>query len=1004
MNKEIALERQEILAEKVILQIFNKEVNFEELDFEERKEFCSYVIKNKLNVKTFGKKGFNLLSNSFFAYEYIQSDRPYFTSDLIEFSSFEEYYKYILGSIYSNSCYFGYQFSNEEINKFHIELGKINFDAFIKEDISSFTYEKLKDTTIEQDNQKLQEVESLKKWFNRCKAPISYKDIDSKLDYFCNNENFHYERDVFFSLLLRKYDRQIEDVIIETFDRDNLCEQLLGEILFRYGSESALKAICNYEPGSLATTTVYGKRSRLKKRYNSFLNNEYSIQIHKGYSSEKQLYYYCKMYIQEGTFYPIFKSKEYFFDFNEFVVFLDGDLRGCDFFESPISKHQIMNYTFDETTIMPKEVNYDKFIIKKGFDGREFYVNQVWYDSQNSELLSDEQTFEYLFDYIHFLKNDISNSDLILCEGIECLSKIPNLVFKDIHVRSEIAEILGLSMNRLDESNFQIQESECINKNELATIEEYELERQCYEDEDEFIIQYVTDIHLESRIKAFKSRTVEDVTYVVRTIVSDLNNELGIKLIGGDIADDFSLYKFFIQTFALKKKGNCFITLGNHELRAFKGKRINEIVHEYRNLLSEKGLYLVHNNLYYFQGNTVEEITAEELSVISVKSLREKARAANLIIFGGIGFSGFNEFFNAENNIYNDLIDRKEEISLSESFYDLYQKVVAALYDKNVIILTHMPLIDWAGHAPHIKGFVYVSGHNHKNYCFDDGNKRIYSDNQIGYRNRKTVKFKKFEINSNYDWFSDYSDGIYEISRDDYIKYYRGIGVPIEFNREFDKLYMLKRMGIYMFLMKQNEEKLYILSGGHLRKVFVNDLSYYFEHLIEYSTSLKLFLSNYYDFQKEVSKEINVLGGSGRIHGCIIDIDFFNHIYINPIDGKMTAYNALNIVEKYVYNNLISLLSQQCPKIYENYLSMVNKNKNSKEFDLIRNSGKVSTKVKPFFDTSIYRVSNVIKCLQYTMKYNVVRLWNDKLLGESSIEKGKAIVGDLLGIPIQNKE
>ena len=101
----------------------------------------------------------------------------------------------------------------------------------------------------------------------------------------------------------------------------------------------------------------------------------------------------------------------------------------------------------------------------------------------------------------------------------------------------------------------------------------------------------------------------------------------------------------------------------------------------------------------------------------------------------------------------------------------------------------------------------------------------------------------------------------------------------------------------------------------------------------------------------------------------------------------MTAYNALNIVEKYVYNNLISLLSQQSPKIYENYLSMVNKN--FKEFDLIRNSGKVSTKVKPFFDTSIYRVSNVIKCLQYTMKYNVVRLWNDKLLGESSIEKGK---------------
>ena len=32
-----------------------------------------------------------------------------------------------------------------------------------------------------------------------------------------------------------------------------------------------------------------------------------------------------------------------------------------------------------------------------------------------------------------------------------------------------------------------------------------------------------------------------------------------------------------------------------------------------------------------------------------------------------------------------------------------------------------MPFIDWAGKEPHIKGFVYVSGHNHRNYFYDDG-------------------------------------------------------------------------------------------------------------------------------------------------------------------------------------------------------------------------------------------------------------------------------------------
>ena len=49
---------------------------------------------------------------------------------------------------------------------------------------------------------------------------------------------------------------------------------------------------------------------------------------------------------------------------------------------------------------------------------------------------------------------------------------------------------------------------------------------------------------------------------------------------------------------------------------------------------------------------------------------------------------------------------------------------------------------------------------------------------------------------------------------------------------------------------------------------------------------------------------------SGRIHGCIIDIDFYNHVYVNPVNMKVTGYYALDIINKKVYGNIPELLKQ----------------------------------------------------------------------------------------------
>jgi hypothetical protein len=247
-----------------------------------------------------------------------------------------------------------------------------------------------------------------------------------------------------------------------------------------------------------------------------------------------------------------------------------------------------------------------------------------------------------------------------------------------------------------------------------------------------------------------------------------------------------------------------------------------------------------------------------------------------------------------------------------------------------------------------------------------------------------------------YDWFSDYKDGIYEIDRNDYINFYRGINEGITFNRKYEKLYMLKRDSIYMFLMKSVKGTLQILNGGAIRSALEHDLNYYFNNMVTYSKSLRLFLTDYDDFKRSVSKYIKSIGGNGRIHGCIIDIDYYNHLYLNPLDGTISPYFATSMIDKYVYNNLPSLLKKECPNLYINYENKRIKNDGSNRLAVFNNNLTISNKTIYVDSTEMYKVSRILKGLQFTTQYNIVRLWSDSFVGEPSKERGKLIVSNII--------
>ena len=983
----------------VIKRKTKRKVTFFELEHDEQRGVLDYIQSHNIGLKVFGCKWYDILSGKFFAIEYLLRENSLFGIDKEkrEFYTFSDFFNYIRGDIYENSCFYGYDFSNEEINKFSIKIESMNFSSLVSETIDDYTFESINDMRKLDIGVNADRSKAIIRWFERSKPITTLKDLETKYKQFVKRFDFWDAKYVFFSMLLRKDKNLVKEAVIEFLCKHDIYDGItFDSILLAYGRESALYVIDNFD-GFCSYTTQRKRIRNFKDTLVGYDSGTFVLQRRLGFDESLQLYYVRDRYYNNKN-YPL-TNNEFFGDFLEFASFVKGDLSDADLSKAPVSRKEIGKYKTNEKTKLPLSKIYDAYEVRKKYVDEEFVVKQKWIDADGITILEKEHAFTRFFDFVHFLNGDLSNADLLLCDGIENISKIKNLKLNGIKVRSEIAEKIGLPLRLLPKDRFETKSFESTDKYELETIKNLLIEHP--EDGDySGRVSYITDIHLLHRFDAYKCKTPEDVNYVIRTIAKTLGEQAtGVNLIGGDTSSDFDIFKVFISNLtAYRKRGDFFFTLGNHELWGLKGEKLDSIVGKYKAVLEKEGqgrMHLIQNNIFYADGEW-KEITEEELFRISLDDLRAKMRSARVIIFGGIGFAGMNDEFNADNGIYMDVLDREGEFAESTKFLALYEKVTSALNGKNLLVFTHMPMRDWGGGDMHAKGgIVYVNGHSHRNYFYDDGKKRIYADNQVGYRGRR-LSFKQVAVDFNYDWFADYKDGIYEITKEDYENFYRGVGEELTFNRQHEKLFMIKREETYMFLMQTPKGSMLILNGGSIRRAGNHSLEYFYENLLKYSASVSLFLSKYDKFQKQVSNEVKRIGGDGRIHGSIVDIDFYNHLYLNPLDGTITPYFAYSMVDKYVYDNLPSLLKSQCPKLFANYEKMIGQESEQNSL-VLYNKNLPITKNREYVDsTEMYKVSRILKGLQFTTKYNIVRLWNDAIVADASEENGKLIVSGII--------
>lgn len=472
-------------------------------------------------------------------------------------------------------------------------------------------------------------------------------------------------------------------------------------------------------------------------------------------------------------------------------------------------------------------------------------------------------------------------------------------------------------------------------------------------------VYFISDIHLlhqvlerykngatDKQLKAYIKKLIKDL-FSEELINDILNYKYPKVLFGGDISAVFEIAKIFYTEFvnlwesveeqigvkSPSRRGYIYAILGNHEFWDFACATDCRIA--YTDLFDTLDINFLDNKINWFGHH---QVPTKNMSGKFVKINKEKEsrlyeeqmlKIHNTIIVGGTGFAGNNFEFNADNGIYRGTLTRGEEIEETKKWNDVYNKAfeIAKATDCILIVLTHNPYSDWCNEQPTTTNCIYFYGHNHRNYVEHDEEKNIhiFADNQIGNHKNK-IKLKKAYICKRGNPFAGYSDGCYEVTSREYARFYDycgetiGVGtIDLQVNKYNAKLYMIKKDEIYGFFL-HSPKNTYICAGGSLRKI---GNSGYLEIVNEnFNSMVNIYLKMFSPYRRElekISSFVKKFGGSGKIHGCIVDIDFFNHIQFNPYDASISYYYSPFFGLAQTYENLQLLLENQNHALLEQY-------------------------------------------------------------------------------------
>ena len=402
--------------------------------------------------------------------------------------------------------------------------------------------------------------------------------------------------------------------------------------------------------------------------------------------------------------------------------------------------------------------------------------------------------------------------------------------------------------------------------------------------EDGLRIAYISDLHLHHHLRFYnknEDRMIKDMVDKLCQSLESLNeghfNRVFAIFLGGDISETPEMTLKFLRKLRESIDFPIFFVLGNHDYISFTD--VPSCINFYREQLQALRITLLYNEY------------------VECRHGKEK-----FLIYGGTGFAKYDDTWNADNVVCCPGFTREDEIRETALFETAYQSALEAAKESRscLLCLSHYPIYACLNNK-YDKEVIYFTGHNHCNEYVRTEDKVLFADNQIGY-DKIDIAFKEATTGLVINPYHALNDGLYQTTVEDYLRFYRylgeyaGDGTLLYRRCQNASLYVVKRKGYYGFFMistKKDSKGISIVNGGVTKKLTKStEISWICENFdIVVSKYLQMLLP-LRRVQEEISRELKELGLDGKIHGLIVDVDYYHHISLNPIEGNANFYFA----------------------------------------------------------------------------------------------------------------
>ena len=436
--------------------------------------------------------------------------------------------------------------------------------------------------------------------------------------------------------------------------------------------------------------------------------------------------------------------------------------------------------------------------------------------------------------------------------------------------------------------------------------------------------------------------------------------------------------------------------LGNHELWDFAS--FDACAAAYEKLFQELGISFLNDNcsslgpyMYPYRIHYDAETHKNAKTLLQRNENpeeydRQLFYAENIVVVGGLGFAGMNPSLNANQGIYGMTVNRNEELKRCKEWKNCVYKAVNLARENHcsLVVLSHTPVSDWLEHPEDLDNCFLFSGHTHRNVAYGaENNTFFFADNQVGYKG-KTFRFKKAVLHLPRDPFASDPDGFREITCAEFKEYYRYVRDNIPGMSKIEqqveqceaKLYVIKQDG-YVGFFVSSPRGVYICNGGVVRRIGKPEsLDRYMANFMTMINKYITALTPLRRAQEQLSAYIKSIGGVGKIHGTIVDIDFFNHVMVNTNDGSLVYYYSPVFGAVKRYPDFRSLIHNHCPMLEAAFLA-------AGDTQLVPIAEALASEPESYERVDIrnspYALSRRVNALQRLFEKRILRDWNPDL-------------------------